>query len=361
MVKSNLNFNYTIFIPANYIPPTPLPIINSTPPVSRNSDTMNLRQQSAEGIGDFFNHALNAIVNFFKTAWHYFFGNHCQTTASPAEIARCQETQNREYAIWQRQMNVNLRPNRGTTDFVDLSGQLTELGNCAALNLKQIPQIGHYASEYPILNPKCAVKFPVRQLQQFPEAIRKELSSYDADHLDLYFIIWKDLPRDLTLVNRNDLDKRNLIYHPIAFPNAQQGEIHNHDLPMGIFDAEGIEMRHSDMGYNRLAQQNVHIHPQDQAMAISPDSAKFYLPANRPWSSFFSACKLPNDRAAAFFGIILNSNTRGILSDVLQRPLYRDRITLQEYLAGIQNSQVVDPRLKDKLRHIFSFHSSASV
>jgi len=356
-MSSKLDF--TISIPANVASQASCPApVNQVRFISPQlvADSMCPRQQTSQSVTDYLSQAWTAIVSFLKSIGEYLCCKKKIEAPSSEEIERRRVAQERELAIWQRQMGVNVKCGVGNTNFVDLSARIVEPGYCPALHMERMPQIGHYKENYPILNRLMAVKLPARQLQRFPEALRNELSSYDADHLDVYFMIWQDMPR--ILEDSHQPGKRNLIYHPIAFPNAQLGETHYHNLSMGIFDAEGIQRdpgsQHQAMPFDRFGEQNVHIHPEGFGMCVSPDDARFHLPHDRAWSSFNSACKFPNGRAAAVFGVILSSNDCTPESNVLLNPLYRNPISLQEYKNGIQNSPL-NLNLKNKIVSVLDF------
>ena len=364
-MSSKLNF--TISVPDNCISQisSPAPANQSQPRTTQPiRDSIDRCPQVSQNATHCFGQAWDMIVNFLKNIWGCLYCKKRVEALNPEEIERRRAVQERELAVWQRQMAINLKQPGSHSNFVDLRGQINEPGHCQALQLKCLPQIGHYKENYPLMNPYLSVKLPARQLHRFPEAIRSALSNYDADHLDIYFMIWQDFPR--VLEGAHQRGKRNLIYHPIAYPNAHEGETHNHNLSMGIFDTEGIERASGTqwqvMPFNQFGEQNVHIHPGRQewargpVMCISPDDARFYLPDNRAWSTFNSACKLPNGRAAAVFGVILNSNDQTLASHVLLNPLYRNFITLQEYKNGIQSSSL-DANLKGKMLNVLDFYT----
>jgi hypothetical protein len=357
-----LKLNFTITIPPQYTgsltsPANSSQIISSQPV----SNSIDLHGQTSQGVTSSLSQIWNGIADFFNKIWECLCHKKKGKTLSTEEIERRRITQERELAVWQRQMGINLRPtNVGGVPFVDLSGKIVRPGICPAVHMERIPQIGHYSENYPILNPLLAAKLPARQLQRFPEAIKNELANIDPDNLDLYFVVWRDIPR--MFESGGQSGKRNLIYHPVAFPNAQRGETHYRDMSMGIFETEGIEQAHGEqhlaLPFNRFGLQNVHIHPQDaqgEVMCISPDHSRFHLPADRRWSTFHSACKFSDNRAAAVFGIILNSEERSQEFDMLcQRG--HNPITLQEYKTGIQTSRL-DPSLKRKIAHMLEFHT----
>ncbi len=359
--------DFTISIPPQCTLPvaSPSPVTLSQTIASRPvSDSILQREQTSQGITDCLSQIWKAIVDFLKKIWECFCCKKKSEILSPEEIERRRVVEEEELAVWQTQMGRSLRvgANNGDVSFVDLSGRIARPGFCSALQMERIPQIGHYTENYPVLSRLIAVKLPARQLQRFSDAIKNELANVAPDNLDLYFVVWQDIPR--MFEDAGQPGKRNLIYHPIAFPNAQRGETHCQDMPMGIFETEGIEEARGDpsqaLPFNRFGLQNVHIHPADmpfgQAMAISPDHARFHLPAERRWSTFHSACKFPNNRAAAVFGVIIDSDNRTQELNVLLRPLGQNQITLQEYKTGIQNSQL-DPSLKRKIAHVLDFYT----
>ncbi len=288
---------------------------------------------------------------------------------TPEQIAERRLAQARDLASWQIKMQSPItapdqRP--GSANFVDLSGRLTDPGQCAALLMDRIPQIGQYMRNYPILHQSIVVKLPIRQLHQFPEAIRNEFAAYDPEHLDLYFIVWQDISEaDEDPIQQG---KRNILYHPIAFPDAQFGETHNQDLLMGMFEPEGIEVargpQNQALSLNQFGSQSVHIHPNQDAgqpmvMCVSPDEGRFYNTPERASNSFYSACKFPNNRAAAFFGVILKNDPNSLELAVLSDPLRSQGLTLQEYKTGIENGPL-DRSLADKITRLLNFHRDTS-
>ncbi|MBS0653695.1 MAG: hypothetical protein JSR39_09280 [Verrucomicrobia bacterium] len=335
--------------------------ITSQPPFQCLADTMS--------------HIWNAIVGFLTNIWNCLCCKakeatpvQIQTPAppTPEQLAQLRATQPRDLAFWQIKMASPIRgPGLmpGDPNFVDLSGRLARPGICDALDMHRIPKIGHYGQHYPMLPQYLTVKLPIRQLHLFPEAIRNEFANYDAEHLDLYLIVWRDLP--ITRENPIESGKRNVIYHPVAFPDALYGETHNQNLPMGIFEPEGVDTSRGPLNaalpLNRFGAQNVHIHPYFTngaitAMCISPDQARFYSSPERPSSSFYSACKFPNNRAAAFFGVILNTDHNSIESAALVNPLNRHDLTLQEYKTGVENAPI-DRSLADKVTRLLTFYT----
>ena len=143
------------------------------------------------------------------------------------------------------------------------------------------------------------------------------------------------------------------------------GETHNHNLPMGVFEPEGIDAARGTLNrnlpLNQFGIQNVHIHPHFErgaiaAMCVSPDHARFYSNPDRTSSSFYSACKFPNNRAAAFLGVILNNDSNSIESAALSDPLRRPNLTLQEYKAGIENAPL-DRALANKITQLLTFYT----
>lgn len=330
-------------------------------------------QTPFQGVANCFSAIWNTIVGFLTNIWNCLCCNAKEETPiqtpaplSPEQLAQLRATQPRDLAFWQIKMASPIRgPGLvpGDPNFVDLSGRLAQPGTCDALDMNRIPQIGHYGVNYPMLPQYLTVKLPIRQLHLFPEAIRNAFANYDAEHLDLYLIVWRDLPR--TRENPIESGKRNVIYHPVAFPDALYGETHNQNLPMGIFEPEGVDTSRGPLNealpLNRFGAQNVHIHPYFTngaitAMCISPDQARFYSSPERTSSSFYSACKFPNNRAAAFFGVILSADANSIESAALVDPLNRPDLTLQEYKTGIANAPI-DRTLADKVTRLLTFYT----
>lgn len=322
------------------------------------SATNAAEQPSSQSVLSFLWNAFVDLLNSFLDCFC------CYSAKNGSEQQRIEEE--RELASWQNTMAMPIRSCQqgiGNPNFIDLSGRSTQPGTCNALHMDRIPQIGQYQRGYPILSQLLTVKLPIRQLHEFPEAIKNEFVNYDAEDLDLYFIVWQDIPG--VLEDQNERGKRNVIYHSAAYPNAQFGEVHNQNLSMGIFEAEGIDSSrgpaNTQLPLNRFGMQNVHIHPhqapgQPMVMCVSPDQARFYNSPGRSSRSFYSACKFPNNRAAAFFGVILNSGSNTLESAVLSAPLRTPNLTLQDYKRGIENSSL-SRGLIDKIVRLLSFHS----
>ncbi len=350
------NLDFTLSIPSNATFAVPANL--SVKPVSQPqvADTLIMRNQATDGGADFFTSCWNALKGWIKSLWDLLC---CRRERPPMTAPTVEDETARRAAqeIWQQKMSMDLNP-RGNRPvrFVDLSGGLDTPGSCPALLMDRVPHIGHYRERYPILDRLMTVKLPKRQLAHFPPQIQNELASYLPENLDLYVIIFRDIPA--VLEDPTQLGKRNLIYHPSAFPNAQVGETHYRDLSMGVFEPDGVEASHLDISravpFNHLGLQNVHIHPRGDVMCVSPDHARFTLPAGRPYSSFYSACKFPGNRAAAFFGVIINSRLNSPEANVFFDSLTRGPVTLQEYKTGIQNSHV-DANLKNKIARLLTF------
>lgn len=373
MITNGLNSSWQTPVDLS---PTQTPSINrtTTHPTARMmvGDTIS-PHHPLQGIANCWSSIWNTIVGWLTSVWNCLCGksaeeNPVQTHASftPTQLAQLEATQVRDLAFWQIKMGS---PIRGPgllprdTNFVDLSGRLARPGTCAALNLERTPQIGHYGPNYPMLPQLLTVKLPIRQLHLFPEAIRSQLANYDAEHLDLYLIVWRDISR--VLENPGEPGKRNIIYHSTAFPDAQDGQTHNQNLPMGVFEPDGIDITRGPLDraipLNQFGPQNVHIHPYvvngvQAGMCISPDQARFYSTPERPASTFYSACQFPNNRAAAFFGVILNTDDTSIESAILSDPLRNPNLTLQEYKAGIENGPM-DTTLAEKITRLLTFYT----
>ncbi|MBX3718281.1 MAG: hypothetical protein KF898_01375 [Parachlamydiales bacterium] len=336
------------------------------------ADTLS-PQAPLQGVANCFSAMWNALVGFFTSIWNCLCGKSIEGTPAPTrapltpeQLTQLRATQPRDQAFWQIKMaspirDAGLMP--GDANFVDLSGRLARPGICDALDMNRIPQIGQYGTHYPIMPQLLTVKLPIRQLHLFPEAIRTEFANYDAEHLDLYLIVWRDIPT--VAENQAERGKRNVIYHPVAFPNAMYGETHNHNLSMGVFEPDGIDTSRGQQNrllpLNQFGIQNVHIHPHFEqgaiaAMAVSPDVARFYTDPARTSSSFYSACKFPNNRAAAFLGVVLNTDPNSIESAALSDSLRRPNVTLQEYKTSIENAPI-ERSLADKITQLLTFYT----
>lgn len=277
---------------------------------------------------------------------------------TPGQIELRRAAQQRELAAWQARMGVNMKQHGPC--YVDLSGRLSQPNMCSVLGMHAVPQIGHYGHNYPMLERLVTVKMPARQIAHFPEAVKRELSSCNSNQLDVYFIVWKDiLPAESA-----GSEKRNMVYHPLAYPWAGIGENHNEAVNMGMFNVQGIESRndHGAIPINTFGQQNVHLHPSvpPGAMCISPDNARFYLPQTRQWSSFYNASHFADGRGIAVFGVILNANCHGLESNVFERPVEQTNITLQQYKEGIERSGL-DRTLVQPILDILNFHHDPAI
>lgn len=335
-------------------------------------DNLQLKSSLSQKITHFFLNFLEKLKNLFTDkaqANHEPSKTFSPTIPSnaPPTICLAQRSINpagteRERRIWEAKMDTPFKnSNTSFIPFIDLNKGIDDPGMCSATDMPRIPQIGHYQRDYAILPTLAAIKLPIRQLEAFPDAIKREFVNYDANHLDLYVMIWQDGGRSIEA--QNQIGKRNLIFHPVAFPEAQKGETHCRNLQMGIFEAEGIQAAHGNpaIAFNRFGSQNVHIHPYArhiQAMCISPDNARFYLPPEQALSSFYSACKLPNQRAVAFFGIILDFNYLSPESQAFLNPLHQDDITLRNFKTAIEGSMsVLGQPLINKISKLLTFRS----
>ncbi len=186
-----------------------------------------------------------------------------------------------------------------------------EPGVCSSglVYLECLPTIGHYdPSGYEFADPMLTVRLPIAQLSRFPAEIQNRYGSLGRDQLDLFFVVFDGT--DLSTVSRN------VIIHPLAFPDVLFNSTANGNFEMGICSPRGVVREESSDGLNvdSFCSMNVHVHPQGDSMAISPDNARFNIDPGCDISSFYFASDLPGYRGVAFMALMVNRDSAGMRS-----------------------------------------------
>ncbi|MCK4934748.1 MAG: hypothetical protein KAR79_04090 [Simkaniaceae bacterium] len=258
--------------------------------------------------------------------------------------AELRATNTEDRAFWETRMQ-GLKNNY----IVNLSRTRTEdILYSDALQLPQIPAIGHYPDGYDFWETALVVKLPRAQLQAFPEAIQHKFRALDDNALDLFLIVGTDH----RFPNRLD---RNIVMHSIAYPDLQHGESRHFNAEMGIFDPIGVEAsRQSPIAINGFNTHDIFPHPAGGGnMALSPNNARFTVPEGSPISSFATASTLPNGRAVATQVILLHDleNLAAVLISDEVRNQYR---SLTENLEAIENSGLA-PDVFARIQRMLTF------
>src|ERR1700722_20522810 len=191
-MPERLSFN--VSPPHQYPSPNVQPAarVNTAKPIR---DSISHRTMATQGISGAFGEMLNALKVCLQVCLQKIWN--CLSCKKKQRVQNVQAIPTSplcpEVPIWQK--NLQSMPRSGLGGhYVDLTGRVAEPGFCPALGMVKLPCIGHYAHSYPILSNLLTVKLPARQLQRFPDAIKNALSNYGPDQLDLYFMVWEDIP-----------------------------------------------------------------------------------------------------------------------------------------------------------------------
>lgn len=264
------------------------------------------------------------------------------------QIRKCLSQQEREEA-WYGKLDTTI--NSRWFDFSQEQPKILQPGEPPGLKADRLPQIFDYEGTFKHFDPiKIALKLPRSRLDFFPREIRNQLEHFS--QLDLYFLVYNPL-----IIGNN---KRNLVFHTLAFPDADIGFDKCVELEMGIFKPSGIIVGTSedDLQPNQWNSYPVYVHPKqvrkedgtvESRQAISPNTASFYLDSLQDVSSFFSACILSEERAVATLSLFINTAEPEIhhLFDQI-----RDN-TLRNFLEQVDQN-LENQTVKEQIKQVFT-------
>lgn len=223
------------------------------------------------------------------------------------------------------------------------------LGLCRGLHLHQAPVIGCYnVNGYMLAISSLKIRLPHNQLRAFPAAIQDHLRNVPEENREVFFMVFND-----RFLCRMGEYSRNLCLHAEAFPDLQEGQTGDFISSMGMFETSGIYPdQRGSIAINSFSQQRIYPHPSiNGGMAMSPDNARFSVDPNVPCSSFFCAATLPNNRAAAFFALIVHEERVGLIEALRQNSLQN---SLQNF-RQLDGADSIAQREKDTIEELFRF------
>jgi hypothetical protein len=305
----------------------------------------------------FFNVLHTCVANIL----HLFYDRQIevQSVAPIIQEDTISMTEDEARELWNEQMNVpiiKLVDAAFAPSMVNLVSKNAPAiaGICSPVRLATIPHIGIYGDCYRMANVHLVVRLPKRQLAAFPKAIQSALRNYSESQLDLYFIVYND---DVLCRTQNGVS-RNLIYHCCCYPQLGNEEVQMADHEMGLFECTIKEIDHSlrldTISINCFGRQTVHFHPivglTGKEMAISPNNARFNIDKSKAYDSFYSACKLQNHRAVAFFGVIIHN-----AQSIEGQTLLAKTASLREYKENLIKLQESSLDLHQKIDRLLTF------
>lgn len=271
-----------------------------------------------------------------------------------------------ESATWQRKLETQSEEKTPLLCHqINLLGEGPTTGFCPPVGMACMPYIGKYGAAYPMAMNILAIRLPKSQLHAFPEKIRNQLTSYPEPRLDLFFIIYNAAglkQRDQAASSGQPAHLRNIIYHPIVFRDFPANESRIASVAMGIFNPRGLqEIPQAEAGiqFEGYSPKCVYFHPSGRdsggQVCISPNDARFAMTED-PISTFYSAAALPENRATAVFGVILNESSRE--SPEVQKVFsaLKNNTHLQGFLNSL-NEQKLDAAILNPIEEILSFRS----
>lgn len=203
-----------------------------------------------------------------------------------------------------------------------------------------LPRIGHYGNSYDFNIPVLYVRFPRQQIKHFPKAIQDQFKGLK--DVDLFFCLGFD--------NLYKERSRNICYHAVIFPDAESGANINLEVPMGVFEPEGIVPNpHSSIAFHQLKKSSVYIHPHSKGQTcISPNNARFQIKEGAAAYAFFSAAIHPKtQRGCAFFYVSLfTPELYTEMRDLSKKP------TMKQFLDGLKQTQLPSP-IQKRIQSLF--------
>ncbi|GAB4193951.1 MAG: hypothetical protein Tsb0015_16920 [Simkaniaceae bacterium] len=218
---------------------------------------------------------------------------------------------------------------------------------CPGLHLHQAPVIGCYnVNGYMLAISSLKIRLPHNQLRVFPQAIQDHLRNVPEGNREVFFMVFDD--RFLCHMGEYS---RNLCLHAEAFPDLQEGQAGDFISSMGMFETSGIYPdQRGSIAINSFSQQRIYPHPSINGdMAMSPNNARFAVDPNVPCSSFFCGATLPNNRAAAFFALIVHEG-----EDLIEA--IDQQNSLRNFLQFLERADCrISQREKDTIGELFRF------
>lgn len=183
---------------------------------------------------------------------------------------------------------------------------------CPGYRFGRMPMVGYYnqGNQYEIGYSIKAVRLHPSQLDNCPESVQKAVGNLEGRSIDFFLII-----NNCSLIKEMKPDHYNLIAHPWAIPRLRENDDITTFVEQGIFETTGIHKvnavladdnpESAGLEIGKLGVCRIHAHPKEFLMAISPDNARFGIPGDAPFSSFFSVT-LIEDRALVSFQVLIN-------------------------------------------------------
>jgi hypothetical protein len=186
------------------------------------------------------------------------------------------------------EFQINLIEHKNT-----LSSKPTPYGNLGLYN--HIPAIGFYQSPYLFTLRLALIELDPQMIEHgMPSSLKTALMKSLAPGKSFNDILaTKTLYAHIMISGDIEGKKQyNLVFHPFGY--SFMGKLlFNINMPMGVFDANGIEATSQGISFGSFQAQNVNAH-NGKDFAFSPNNARISVPANRSVSTFWSAAYSPN-------------------------------------------------------------------
>lgn len=182
-----------------------------------------------------------------------------------------------------------------------------------------------------------------------PHSIKQQVIPFleEVIRLDYTISFWGPLSEQLF--------KTNLRFHAwarswaeddlsVEFTPATQGIYFNVDVPMGLFEADGVTSDKDGIAFDRLSKQAINIHGQEftgpiyeanSKLFISPNNAYFLVDKHRDISSFWVVAHSPNKKYLSISYIILINSKEA--KNKLES-IFNDSTTLGNFINNLKNA-----------------------
>lgn len=190
---------------------------------------------------------------------------------------------------------------------------------------KSPPNIGVYGPGYPMLARIGLIQLAPKMITNWlPNELRRLLPT--AHVPDIIFNVE---------IDRGAPKTYNMVFHPWA-GTWQNKKLFNINVPMGLFAVNGVQPASSNsIPFNTLIPQNVHVHNEGNALAYSPNNARFTVTPNRTISTFWSAAFSPDKQhgIVTFHILANNDQAEKIIVDSLESAQ-----TIGEFLRALERN-----------------------
>jgi hypothetical protein len=200
--------------------------------------------------------------------------------------------------------------------------------------LRGIPAIGIYGNPYNFRSRLALIKLPPLMIvNAMPEQLKQQLmSALGGKTIDQAFST-KTIYAQI-MVNGQTPDKKpgpyNMVFHPFGYAYNKPMLLFSNNVPMGIFNPDGIS--NLDIATNQFTALNVNAHD-GTGLLLSPNNARFKVTPGRALSTFWSAAYSPNKRFVTITYHILANN------DTMQKALvaiFQQSETLSDVLTRLK-------------------------